>query len=76
MDSEEGIRDDVSSILISAISLGVLILPLLALWTSTFSLTRRDDNPAPLAFTYMKIVYPVVFLCVQLPLDISRRLSN
>ncbi|KAM6521824.1 hypothetical protein FALCPG4_011527 [Fusarium falciforme] len=62
MDSEDAIRDDTSSSLISAISLGVLILPLLALWTSSLSLARREDNPAPLAFTYMKIVYPVAFL--------------
>ncbi|KAI8659990.1 hypothetical protein NCS56_01217600 [Fusarium sp. Ph1] len=64
MDSEEGIRDDTSSSLISAISLGVLILPLLALWTSSLSVARREDNPAPLAFTYMKIVYPVAFLAL------------
>ncbi|KAI8658011.1 hypothetical protein NCS57_01181600 [Fusarium keratoplasticum] len=64
MDSEDAIRDDTSSSLISAISLGVLILPLLALWTSSLSLARREDNPAPLAFTYMKIVYPVAFLAL------------
>ncbi|RSM10376.1 hypothetical protein CDV31_007252 [Fusarium ambrosium] len=78
MDSEEGIRDDTSSSLISAISLGFLILPLLALWTSSLSITRRDDNPAPLAFTYMKIVYPVAFLALafqfaHLMLEIAMR---
>ncbi|RSL54917.1 hypothetical protein CEP54_009633 [Fusarium duplospermum] len=76
MDSEEGIRDDTSSSLISAISLGVLILPLLALWTSSLSLARREDNPAPLAFTYMKIVYPVAFLFVESPSVILNALSN
>lgn len=76
MDYEEGVRDVTSSNLISAISLGVLILPLLALWTSSLALARRDDNPAPLAFTYMKIVYPVAFLCVELPSDIFNTFSD
>ncbi|KAJ4307660.1 hypothetical protein N0V84_012577 [Fusarium piperis] len=64
MDSEDGTREGMSSSLISAISLGVLILPLLALWTSSLSLARREDNTTPLAFTYMKIVYPVAFLAL------------
>lgn len=76
MDSEEGIRDDTSSSLISAISLGFLILPLLALWASSISIPRHDDNPAPLAFTYMKIVYPVAFLCVEPASSIFDKLSN
>ncbi|KAI8714892.1 hypothetical protein NCS52_01210100 [Fusarium sp. LHS14.1] len=78
MDHEEEIRDDTASSLISAISLGVLILPFLALWSSSLALARRDDNPAPLAFTYMTIVYPVAFLALtfqfaHLMLEIAMR---
>jgi hypothetical protein len=46
------------------------------LLTSSLSVARREDNPAPLAFTYMKIVYPVAFLCVEPPSYILNSISD
>ncbi|KAM0433854.1 hypothetical protein ACHAPT_003797 [Fusarium lateritium] len=62
MDSEEAIRDEAWPSVISIVFLGVLILPLLAIWASSLFIIRREDNPSTMASTYMKIVYPVAFL--------------
>jgi hypothetical protein len=72
MDLKEAIRGGPSSSVTSAVVLVVLILPLLGLWTSSLFFIRREDNATPTAaFTYMKIVYPIAFLCVNPALGTS-----
>ncbi|CAM1504957.1 Fc.00g105940.m01.CDS01 [Cosmosporella sp. VM-42] len=61
MDSEEPVRGDLFHSETSAVFLGILILALFILWISSLYLVRREDDPARIAFTYMKVVYPMAF---------------
>uniref|UniRef100_A0A0D2YFF2 Uncharacterized protein n=1 Tax=Fusarium oxysporum (strain Fo5176) TaxID=660025 RepID=A0A0D2YFF2_FUSOF len=66
MDSEEQIRDELFPSETSAVLLGILIPPLLILWISSLYLVRREDDPARMAFMYMKIVFPMALLALTL----------
>jgi hypothetical protein len=71
MDSEEPVRGELFPSETSAVLLGILIAPLLVLWISSLYLVRREDDPARMAFTYMKMVYPMALLCVKSSLRVS-----
>jgi hypothetical protein len=71
MGSEESVRDELFPSETSAVLLGILIPPLLILWICNLYLVRREDDPARMAFTYMKIVYPMALLCVKSSFRVS-----
>ncbi|KAF4331738.1 hypothetical protein FBEOM_14494 [Fusarium beomiforme] len=62
MGSEGSVRDGLFPSETSAVLLGILIPPVLILWICTLYLVRREDDPARMAFTFMKIVYPMALL--------------
>ncbi|KAF4435990.1 hypothetical protein F53441_13354 [Fusarium austroafricanum] len=62
MDFEKQIRDELFLSETCAVLLGILIPPLLILWISSLYLVRREDDPARMAFTYLKMVYPMALL--------------
>ncbi|KAL5619835.1 hypothetical protein FOVSG1_002057 [Fusarium oxysporum f. sp. vasinfectum] len=62
MSSEESVRDELFRSETSAVLLGILIPPLLILWICSLYLVRREDDPARMAFTYMKTVYLMALL--------------
>lgn len=67
MDSADLVRDDLFHSETSAVFLGILILPLFLLWISSLYLVCREDDPARIAFTYIKVVYPLAFLYAKSP---------
>ncbi|KAH7111919.1 hypothetical protein B0J13DRAFT_576222 [Dactylonectria estremocensis] len=62
MDFEQEVERHLFYIKSSAVLVGIVILPLLILWITSLYQVRRENDPARVAFTYMKVAFALAIL--------------
>lgn len=51
-------------LIVNTVLVGIFIKPLFILWCISLCLARRRNDPARTAFTWLKVVYPLMVLYV------------
>ncbi|KAM5355007.1 hypothetical protein ACJ41O_001653 [Fusarium nematophilum] len=64
MNFEEPVQEASSSSEVSALLTGILMPPLFILWIAGVYLVRCENDPARVAFSYMKVAFPLAFFAV------------
>lgn len=59
-----GYLDDNVVISVNLGLMAIMLLPISAMLCASFWLVRRSKDPARVAFTYLKVMFPLAFLYV------------